>query len=178
LFFFGLAAIGGLTIADNRSRRIIKIEKAATLSIEGEKSAPEKSTRVVVAALVLAGFFIIAVFVMARRLASGDGSPSAGSTAVSTGTVGFNEVGSEARLSVGDLKSIPVSVDEKALDELMSTIGNTERVDELVRLGRLYRVDNNTRVRILQLGSGKTKVRILEGDSLTLEGWVPERWIR
>jgi len=190
LFLIALATIACLTLVDYRRVRIRNsfAENAESLREEAGVKAPrgvkglaaEKGTRVVVAALVLAVMVVSGSFFVTRRLASGN-EPSSNPTAEaspSSAASGINGVGSEARLSVGNSKSIPVSVDEKAVDELMNTLGNNDRVEELVRLGRLFRVDNNTKVRILEYGSGKTKVRILEGDSLAIDGWVPERWIR
>lgn len=85
-----------------------------------------------------------------------------------------------AMLHLDGVASIPIAVDEGALNELMNALPARDdaKVDALVQSGRLLRVANDTSVRVLESAEGKTKVRVLEGEHLMAEGWVSERWIR
>jgi hypothetical protein len=59
----------------------------------------------------------------------------------------------------------------------LSTVDDN-RLQSLVDSGRVFTVLNNTKVRVLESELGKVKVRVLEGESVVMEGWVPDRWIR
>lgn len=199
LFFVGLTAVACLTIVDYRRRRASNSDEegrrvagaanypqAADL-IAGQhtaKPAAKKGTRILAISLVLAAIVVIFSVIVSRWLGargpSSGKTPAAGAAASGNAGGGIGGVGSEGRLSAGTMSSIPVAVDEKALDELMSVLPtrNNDGVEELIQSGRLFRVRSDTKVRVLEYGSAKIKVRILEGDSVTLDGWVPERWIR
>ncbi|MEK6409157.1 MAG: 6-pyruvoyl-tetrahydropterin synthase-related protein [Acidobacteriota bacterium] len=199
LFFVGLTAIACLTIVDYRRTRpsnsdeegrrfagAANYPQAADLIAEQHiaKAAPKKRTRLLAMSLALAAVVVIFTVIVSRWLGprgpSSGKTPAAGAAASGNTGGGINGVGSEGRLSAGSMSSIPVAVDQKALDELMNVLpmGNDDGVEELIRSGRLFRVTSNTRVRVLEYGSAAIKVRILEGDSVVLDGWVPERWIR
>ncbi|HWO02637.1 MAG TPA: hypothetical protein VNS63_25575, partial [Blastocatellia bacterium] len=89
-------------------------------------------------------------------------------------------IGSEVTVHLEGAASVPMGVDERALDELMVALSNrsSDQVEALVQSGRVIQVDNDTRVRLVEMGSAKLKVRILEGTRITSEAWVPERWVR
>ena len=134
---------------------------------------------VVAAAVIIAGIIFARAPILGRKGKDGNVSDKSGTSPKSAGR-GNLQAGSEASLYVNGLDSIPVAVDEQALSELMMEFpaGRSERVEALVQAGKVFRVDNDTRVRILEVGSAKLKIRALEGGNLTLEGWVPERWVR
>lgn len=98
----------------------------------------------------------------------------------STSGVRTDPARNEPRLSLPGSDAIPVAVGEKDLDELLSAIAsrNNDRVEEMIRSGKVFRVRPDSRIRVLKTGYGKINIRIVEGESIALEGWVPERWIR
>jgi hypothetical protein len=73
-----------------------------------------------------------------------------------------------------------LAVDQLALDEMVGALSavDNNRLQSLVDSGRVFTVLRNTKVRILEIEPGKVKVRVLEGESVVMEGWVPDRWIR
>jgi hypothetical protein len=194
----GLLVILGLAVVDYRRQGIrsltyvSKFESVPTDSRESDRTeqqqigkAAQKKTKSVVTILGLVVIVAIAAFIAIQWFGSKNrpsdvnkSDPGAAETAGAA--AGGGGVGSEARLSVGSLASIPVAVDEKSLDELMSALPtkNDERVEQLIQSGRVFRVNRNTKVRIIEFGPGRIKVRVLEGDNIMREVWVPERWIK
>jgi hypothetical protein len=194
-FALGLVTILTLTIADYTRRSSSGIEvsnREESPSIAGREAHADgasgdvrRRARAAVVSLALiaiaiAGLLVTRWFIIRGRPLSGHDGTS-GTTAPTNATGRTNVgVGSEVRLHVEGLTSIPVAVDERALDELMNALpaGNTENVDELIQSGRVFQVDNDTSVRIVELGFAKIKVRVIEGSLVMFEGWVSERWVR
>src|SRR5262249_46088906 len=81
--------------------------------------------------------------------------------------------GSVVVLYLQDRKSVMVAVDEQSLDELVTALANTNRVEQLVDAGRVFSVPNNTKVRVVEANFTKLKVRFLEGRWVMTEAWVP-----
>jgi hypothetical protein len=134
--------------------------------------------------LIGVAVMIIAVsaLMMARRSDSGGDSRSADPQAGGAASGGRSPitVGSDARVYVEGLDSIPIAADESAFNELMTALSRKDgpRVDALAESERVIKVVRNTRVRVLEMGAGKIKVRVSEGDHALSEGWVLDRWIR
>ena len=195
LFALGLVTILTLTIVDYARRRSSEIGEPdreeprgiAGREAHGDDASDEFRRRAKVAvvslaviAVVIAGLLVTRWFISAGKPLSGR-NPNSSTTDPTNATGRTNVgVGSEVRLHVEGLTSIPVAVDEKALDELMNALpaGNTERMDELIQSGRVFQVDNDTSVRIVEAGFAKIKVRVIEGSLVMFEGWVSERWVR
>lgn len=183
VFGLGLALIVGLALADHLTR--IKTRSHEPVigdeTTEGQTSprVARQKTRLIAAGFVVLAVIVVGVAVKQLSKPSSEDGLTAGEAPTESASRAIAP-NSEVRLFVGAMNPIPVAVDERALDELMSALAmrNNERVEELIQARKLFRVEKNTRVRILEAGSGKLKVRILEGDSVTLDGWVPERWIR
>ncbi len=174
-FGFGLGLVIGLALADYFAAR--KEKEGA-----GKRSwtALLKNRYAIIA---LAAISIVIVIALVRRSTSDPANPAAtGATGQSSASPsrGNLSVGSEARVAVGNRDSIMMAADERALDELVAALSanDTNRIGSLVESGRVFSVDSNTRVRILESGLGKLKVRVLEGASVVMEGWVPDRWVR
>jgi hypothetical protein len=185
LFFVGLILIIGLASTDFARR--LKTRSTAhrePRELTDQPIVKEASRRkIVLASLIVLILIIAALFVYrwhAPQEQSATGEKRGSDVNVPGAAGGSLDRDADARLSVGSLNSIPVAVDEASLNELMNAlpIGKNDRVEELIQAGRLFRVPNNTRVRILEVRSAKVKVRVLEGESVTLDGWVPERWIK
>lgn len=123
---------------------------------------------------------IVFVLLVARRPGGESGAASSqvgGAPPVGRGPI---TAGSDARLYVEGLDSIPVADDESALAELMTALSRKDapRVDALAESDRVFKVVGNTRVRVLEMGAGKTKIRMAEGEHVMREGWVLDRWVR
>lgn len=195
LTLIGFAIVFGLTISDQlrRSRRrseaqarLAQTERAA---LEPEPARLAKPKRLLSAGMKKTGITglaviigVVAVFIIARR--SNPNSESRSATSQAGGPPSDSKspitTGSEARLYVEGLDSIPIAADERALGELMTAISrkNGSQVDALVDSERVFRVVSNTKVRVLEMGAGKTKVRVAEGEYVMSEGWVIDRWVR
>jgi hypothetical protein len=187
LFGLGLIVIVGLAATDYRGRLKVRsnanMEQGRATERHASKTVGRRKTKVVLASLIALTVLVGALSIYRWRHSDGKSSSSdtsrtgAAPDAAIRGSLALN---TEARLYVSGLESIPVAVDENALSEMMNAlpIGKNQGVDELIRSGRLFRIPNNTRVRIIEVGSAKFRVRVLEGDSVALDGWVPERWVR
>jgi hypothetical protein len=73
-----------------------------------------------------------------------------------------------------------IGVDEKSVDDVVAALASRDnsRIESLVQSGKVFTVDANTRVRILNIAGDKFRVRVLEGPSIMIDGYVPERWIK
>ncbi len=89
-------------------------------------------------------------------------------------------VGTEAALFIDGQESIFVAIDEQALPELLGAVAakDTDRVERLLREGRVVQVANNTKVQVMEVAAGRTKVRLNEGERVMQTGWVVDRWVR
>jgi hypothetical protein len=175
LFGFALGTIAGLAMADYLSRRRSK-------AIDEKKSliAPLKSRYALFALLLAAVVGVIALLATSNRESTGTAT---GRSTAPTGDAparGSLSVGSEARVAAGNRDTIMIAVDQKAMDEMVAALSTVDdnRLQSLVDSGRVFTVLNNTKVRVLESELGKVKVRVLEGESVVMEGWVPDRWIR
>jgi hypothetical protein len=88
--------------------------------------------------------------------------------------------GSDAKLYIEGLDSIPVAVDEKGLDELINALSKKDgdRIDALTKSGKVIKVAKDTSARVIEMTTGKTRVRITEGQYIMQEGWILDRWVR
>jgi hypothetical protein len=174
LFGFGLGTIVGLAMADYFSRRRVR---------ERDDKKPIGAllnNRYALIALLLVGIVgLIALFVISNR-ESDDTSAKRSTPTGASSTGGSLSVGSEARVAAGNRETIIMAVDQKAMDEMVTALSavDNSRLQSLVDSGRAFTVPSNTKVRILESELGKVKVRVLEGESVVMEGWVPDRWIR
>jgi hypothetical protein len=162
-------------MADYLSRRRSK-------AIDEKKSliAPLKSRYALFALLLAAVVGVIALLATSNRESTGTAT---GRSTAPTGDAparGSLSVGSEARVAAGNRDTIMIAVDQKAMDEMVAALSTVDdnRLQSLVDSGRVFTVLNNTKVRVLESELGKVKVRVLEGESVVMEGWVPDRWIR
>ena len=124
--------------------------------------------------LVLGGL-AAAVLVIVAIITMRSSGPEGGE---SIRTSGDHSPGSEVTLYVEGRDSVMVAVDEKALEELVSTISTRGDAQTLIQSGRVFTVPNKTRVRIIEASFAKLRVRIIEGEKIMFEVWVPERWVR
>lgn len=129
--------------------------------------------------IIIAGVIVIAILaiaLIASRLSSTGRSGSSTNKAARK-TIA---AGSEVNLYVEGLDSIPMGLDERALDELLGAMASKDKgkIDELNNSGRVINVSKDTRALILQTWIGKIKVRVAEGQYAAREGWVLERWVR
>jgi hypothetical protein len=191
----GLLLVFGLTISDQlrRNRRRFEAEAepaeigrgklegspASQVGARGWLSGNMSKIGLTGLAVIIG---VVLVLMVARRSNPNSESRTAASQANGAPTDSRSpiSVGSEARLYVEGLDSIPIAADEPALGELMTALAkkDSSRIDDLADSERVFRVLRNTRVRVLQMGAGKTRVRVSEGEHVMSEGWVLDRWIR
>lgn len=153
---------------DSAHAEYVQERTPARLNEEKNRAFSQKKILTLVGILAVTG--VLVVF-MATRLFKSEDKPSTGGDAPAR---------SEARLQLDGRDRIMVSVDEAALNELMGALASKDegQIERLVESGKVFAVRNNTSVRVLEVGFAKSKVRIIEGDEITKEGWVPDRWIR
>jgi len=189
LTLIGLLAVVGLGLADKlqlksrtaRSTSAVQPSQAASATATsasaqaGSRALPLKPIVITALAIIVAA---VGIYLVASR-ATGKSPANANAAEPGAGR-GQSGVGSEGRLFVEGLDTIPIAADEPALDQLVGAIAskNGATVDALADSGKVTKVLRNTRVLVLQLGTGKIKVRVLEGDHALKEGWVVERWVR
>lgn len=93
--------------------------------------------------------------------------------------------GARARLFKAGASTIPVAIDEKALDEFVraATTNDDYGLRHLISSGRVFSVPNNTDVIILDSTALTTKVLIgpvvgASADSaFRKSGWLPHEWV-
>lgn len=195
LFGLGLLTIAGLIALDYRQRMIWRGAEAndadakAPSHIAWDNGAKDHDVRpratTVVVTIAVAATVIVALLLatwLGTRSKSSSGQESKeGATRSGHTTGGINAgVGSEVRLYLEGQTSVPVAVDERAFDELISALSTRRQdsVETLIQSGRVFRADNDTPARILEVGLAKIKVRIVEGPHITKDGWIHERWAR
>jgi hypothetical protein len=175
LFGLGLGTIAGLAMADYLSRRRSKAKA------EKKSVSAMLNNRYALIAILLVGFAgVLALLAISNRESADTATKSSPSPAGTSSTGGTLSVGSEASVAAGNRETIMIAVDQRTLDEMvtaLSTVDNN-RLQSLVDSGRVFTVRSNTKVRILESELGKVRVRVLEGESVVMEGWVPDRWIR
>lgn len=191
----GFLLVLGLAVSDQlrRSKRGVEPEEQVAGDERGERAeSPARQAeakRLPAGNMKKVGVISIAVIIsiifalmIARRSGpggdSGPAPPEAGGGP--SGGRGPITAGSDARLYVEGLDSIPIAADESALGELMTALSSKDgsRIDALAESDRVFKVVRNTRVRVLEMGAGKTKIRMAEGEHVMREGWVLDRWIR
>jgi hypothetical protein len=174
LFGFGLGAIAGLAMADYFSRR-----RAKVIDDKRFNFALLKNRYALIAILLIAAAVVIALIATSNRDSADTSSQRPTATSASSSGGSLN-IGSEARVAAGNRETIMLAVDQLALDEMVGALSavDNNRLQSLVDSGRVFTVLRNTKVRILEIEPGKVKVRVLEGESVVMEGWVPDRWIR
>ena len=126
-------------------------------------------------ALLLLAVVTVAVLSVIK---SSDSAKDVNNSNTATKVSNDHSPGSEVVLYLPDRKSVMVAVDEQSLDELVTALANTNRVEQLVDAGRVFSVPNNTKVRVVEANFTKLKVRFLEGRLVMTEAWVPEPWVR
>ena len=180
----GFISVFGLTLADYATRRRRRRElqpadvsaKAGYVEAKSIKSKLiEKKTIVIAVALAIIAAIIVAI-IASRSNQKGVGDSAAGAGARRSSLL----VGSEARLYVEGLNSIPVAADEKILDELVGAMAAKDgnKLNALNNSGSVTNVASDTKIQIIERGSGKIKIRIAEGQHQAKEGWIGERWAR
>jgi hypothetical protein len=129
----------------------------------------------VIAATVLVALVIITLMVTRQSRSK----PSPAGTAPEQRRTSLN-IGSQAALFIEGQESIFVADDEPTLSQLLGAVASKEddKVEGLVRSGRVMRVANHTPVQVMEMGAGRLKVRILEGEHAMQSGWVIDRWVR
>jgi hypothetical protein len=181
----GLLTIFGLTLADRLQwwqRRANDSDRNEERAKRGRLAIGLRNKYVVVGlSIVVCALAVVMISRLSnRRSATASGKvPAAGSEAERAAR-GSIVVGSEIRVYLEGLDTIPVAVDEKALDELIIALSKKDGagVDALAQSGRVIKVVRNTSARVMQMETGKTKVRISEGQYIMQEGWVLDRWVR
>ena len=143
-----------------------------------EPSKPQSSHRKPATKWILmfALVFGVAMLLLVRQLGSPSRSKSSNDSAVS----GQNDpaVAAEVRVFLPGRDSVPIAVDEKALNDLVQALSaGSADLTPMVESRRVFVVPNNTRTRILERGSTSIKIRVLEGQHIMAEGLVSERWI-
>lgn len=207
-FNIGLLAIIGLTAVDQLKRRRREREKekarseakarddesqeealepeALPASVSGAAQPRAFAPRLPVKAIKLGALVVVAavavaiILLVVKPFGSEDRSVQDKPASSRSESRSVLSIGSEAMLHVEGLDSVPVAVDERALEELIQGISGKDetKVENLVRSGKSFKVEDKTKVRILEIGTAKIKVRISEGKDIMKEAWVPERWIR
>ena len=180
-----------LTLADYATRRrrrgelqpadinaTAKYGEAARPNVEAKsiksKLAAKKTIVIAVALAIIAAIIVVIIASRSNQKSGGDSTTGAGARR------GSMSVGSEARLYVEGLSSIPVAADEKSLDELVGAMASKEenKINALNNSGSVTNIASDTKIQIIERGSGKMKVRITEGRHQAKEGWIGERWVR
>lgn len=196
LFGLGLFIIAGLGALDYRQRRTWRtLEAKAKTDAEPESNTePDNGAKalhatrraltvkvsIVVASVVIVAL-ILAGWLSTRSKSSSSMEGKQGTTRSGQARSGISTgVGSEVRLYLERLTSVPVAADERAFDELITALSTRRQdsVETLIQSGRVFRADNDTRIRILEMASGKVKVRVLEGPHIMKDGWIHEGWVR
>jgi hypothetical protein len=179
--FLAFIAVFGLTMAGRvqayRQSRAAGRESltATSASVANNAKAGRWVRYAVIAGTILIAFAIIVALVMRlnrKQPPSARPAPEQRHSAISVGT--------EAVLFIEGQESIFVAIDEQALPELLGSMAAKEndKVDDLIRSGRVARVANNTKVQVVEMAAGKTKIRIIEGERVMQTGWVVDRWVR
>ena len=88
-------------------------------------------------------------------------------------------VGKDTRLFVKGLTSIPVAIDQSALDAYGKFAVARDRYgpQELILSGRIFTVSNGTRARVIERNLATTEVRIMDGPHQGKRGLVPYEWV-
>ncbi|MEW6125712.1 MAG: 6-pyruvoyl-tetrahydropterin synthase-related protein [Acidobacteriota bacterium] len=195
LFGLGLLTIIGLTVLSRRQPGQNQINAGEGIAspgvdvesplnelsrIDAEKIHSQESVKPVASAITLNKVIIIIaiaatillLFFLPRFFSTPE-NPTAPVTSEAL------TLGAETRLRIPRGDWVWVATTDQALNELMNALpaNDTARIEMLVQSGQVLRVANHTKVRILEFDAAKTRIRILEGDHLTQEGWVPERWL-
>jgi hypothetical protein len=179
LSIFG--ALGILTLALYRRTHATRDETAPVTSTPGrqrlQRLVENKRTLVVSGVVILGTLTALAVMRLSRPN-SGASPPQAGAT-TDSGTPETAASESSA-LFIPGRETIPVAVDEKALDQLISALSSqdTAGVESLTQSGKVLQIENRTRVRVLERSSGKIRIRIIEGKYQWAEAWALEAWVR
>src|SRR5205085_5892037 len=129
---------------------------------------------VIACAAVAAIALIVALTTRGSRNQPSPGESAPESRGTGAGT------GSERSLFLAGQESVFVALDEEALPQLLGAFAakENEKVDGLVRSGRVVRVANHTKVQVLEVEAGKVKVRLTEGEHVMQTGWVVDRWVQ
>ena len=187
LTLLGFLAILGLPLAARLKRPADKGNQAENAGVVSPSMRGDPSRARLTRYAVITGLTFIAIvmiFSAVVRLNRSDkpdsARPGAEAPSGQKERRGALAVGSDAVLFIEGQPAISVATDERALSELLGALAAREmnKIDELVNSGRVLRVPGGTRVTILEISPGSLKVRIREGENMTKDGWVVDRWVR
>jgi 6-pyruvoyl-tetrahydropterin synthase related domain len=166
----GLLAVFGLTVVGRA-----QAQRRSPAGLADSARAGRRVRYAVIAATVIIALIIITLMVTRQTRSK----PSSAGAAPGQRRTGIS-VGSEAALFIEGQESIYMANDETTLGELLGAVATKEddKVESLVRSGRVTRVANNTPVQVLEMAAGRLKVRISEGEHAMQSGWVIDRWVR
>ena len=166
----GFLAVFGLTVVGRA-----QAQRRSPAGVADSAKAARRVRYAVVAATALVALVVVTLMVT-RQTRSRPSPAGAGPEQRRTNL----NVGSEAALFIEGQDSIFVADDERTLGELLGAVATKEddKVESLVRSGRVKRVANNTPVQVMEMAAGRVKVRIIEGEHAMQSGWVIDRWVR
>src|SRR5262252_3433404 len=110
--------------------------------------------------LLLLAVVIVAVLLLIKRP---DSAKDVDESKPANQSSSDHSPGSEVVLYLEGRKTVMVAVDEQSLDELVTALAKTDRVEQLVDAGKVFSVPTNTKVRVVEANFTKLKVRFLEG---------------
>jgi hypothetical protein len=175
LTIIGLALVPQLRRYQDRSRR----EASATETGHSEQKIVAWGRQAIKANRVVLSLTLLATVALLFLLINYFGTKDTPQATGATTSGGELTPGSEARLQIPKQDWVMVATTDSALNELMNALPAKDegKIEALVQSGQVLRVAAGTKIRILEFGSSKTRIRILEGNHLTKEGWVPDRWV-